>query len=261
MLRKRLMGSWYLVLVVLVGSLCQASELKVGSSEVKGTTLRPAQATWYIATRPSADAEWARQGTITEKIKHAREGGHEVLLREQITHNEKSGVRTVDTVVVDSKNLRPLRWNFERKADNLPPEAPLKGSVTYDGKKVEGQFYTAGGKSIPVETEGAVEMFDAGILGLLLATLPLKQGYEDEIPALFQGRQKYMIRARVTARKNFKAKSAAGNCCHPKAGMGEFPHRKPFQAGVWFRDQPLPSGSVFGKTVGIIVLVEGQESH
>ena len=200
-----------LVLVIAASLLAgaEASMVPVGRTDIRGGKIKPFKATWYQRTRASADAEWNEIGTITESVREGKEGGRSVLIREQITENKQRGIKTVSTVVFDARNLLPLRWSFERTGENLPDRAPVKGGVEYDGTKVKGEIATASGQKVPIEAESSVPMYDAGVLGLIIASLPLKEGYEIELPALFQGRQKYMIRARVVGRKEFKTGSGA----------------------------------------------------
>lgn len=163
------------------------SPIQVGGPAVQGKKVVPFTATWYQRARQSPEAEWVDNGTITETLSRGQEKGRQVLIRKQVSDDRQSGIQVVDTVVVDASALAPLRWSFEQTG-KLPANAPARGGVEYSGVQIKGSLSLSSGQSVPIEAESPMPLFDAGILGLILAALPLQEGYEAEIPANYRGR-------------------------------------------------------------------------
>jgi hypothetical protein len=81
---------------------------------------------------------------------------------------------STDTVVVLRQTLAPVRHRSVNARRTM--------SLDFDRATVKGAVTPAGGAAQPVDVTGGEPMFDAGVLELVLRSLPLADGYAAKLP-------------------------------------------------------------------------------
>ena len=177
--------------------------INVGSSIVKGQTIKPFTATWSM--KQPIKGEWREVATITETLKQSKVDEKLIMVREQITRIPSTEGQQIETISFNPETLEPISLKVESKG-KFPPQAVKEGHVDYKGTLVTGSLTTFEDKTVEIKQENTIPMFETAMLGLIIAALPLKEGYTAELPANFvlQG-TKWFVRVRVSGRKTFDA--------------------------------------------------------
>lgn len=171
-------------------------QLQVGSSAVNGAHIKPFSNTW--TQKQLAGDQWRDLGTVTETVTAQRIDGRDVLVREQVSNIPPIDGGRTQTLVFDAETLEPIRMNVASRG-KFPPAAMKTTRIDYKGTVVSGEVTSFGGESREVQQENKTPMFEAAMLGLVIAALPLEADYVAELPVNFviQGTQ-WMVRASVT---------------------------------------------------------------
>ncbi len=177
--------------------------VQVGHRSVKGKMLKPFDSKWT----GSALSDEAR---ITEKSAFQRIDGKKLYVRRQVFPMQQ-GLSLQTTVCLDPKTLRTVR--LEQEVLGLPAGAGLGQAPEYcrwdfDGAKYERLQRHAGEEQ---RDSGSLDepMFDGGALGLVLAALPLKDGYRARLPIcmplnLSPELTRYWVDVRVVGKEPFE---------------------------------------------------------
>ena len=179
-----------------------AAQIEIGSSHVNGQGIRAYEARWSQSV--AKEGQWAEMAVIEETASvepgGKRDGSPEVLVHTQTTL-VNAGPRITNTMRFERGTLRPmsLRQTIENGPEGSPPEVLFD----FQDEAIVGTAKLPGGdKSFQVETEAP--MFYGMTFGLVLAALPLEDGFEAELPASMpQGRTTYTVRARVVGKESF----------------------------------------------------------
>ena len=156
-----------------------AARLEVGDPAVTGSQLKPYTNLWkFTQERPGGPAVDA--GTWSDALETTSFEGRPALRRTQVAKYNKGIVLTfVD--VFDAKTMEPLTFDYTRSDNGIHRHVDFRGeTVTYRHVEKEGdppQEATAG-------LGRRVFDFYGGMYGVLVSTLPLREGFEAEIPAL-----------------------------------------------------------------------------
>jgi hypothetical protein len=159
--------------------------LKVGDPMVNGSSLVPYKNLWRLSWISPEGKENPDAGEWSDRLEFVKVGNRQYLQRTQVGSFKKAGqvVATTETVnVFDPKTLAPFSRSFSKhlqkgedettKMTFLPASIHLEhskdGSVNSEDAKLEYQVFD----------------FYGGLYGLLLATLPLKQGFTATLPSV-----------------------------------------------------------------------------
>lgn len=150
-----------------------AKTLLVGDRSVKGKTITAFDNAW-LTTNGVRITETARRETLD---------GRDVLIRLQVWPLQP-GIDLHTELTLDAKTLETV--SLHREVKGLPEGAGLGEKPIISHWDFDGADYTLSvtHSDEPVVSHGALDqpMFDGGGLGLVIAALPLKAGYEARIP-------------------------------------------------------------------------------
>ena len=194
-----------MALVALVAAATTAAPkpvLEVGNKTVKGTKIKPFTATW--TSKQHVQGNWMEVGTITETVSMVEVDGREVMKREQVSVIPPIEGKKTETLLFDPKTLEPIRLSVE-SSGKFPPPATQHSDISFNGKYVKGKVTSFAGETREVDQNNDGPMFEAAMLGLVIAALPLEDGYVAELPVNFvmQG-SVWVVRATVTGTKDYK---------------------------------------------------------
>ena len=180
----RFMPSLFLwMMAALLGPLAagaQPDTVRVGDGVVDGSFIRPYTITWQ-SFKTSPDGETTAGNTVEETVEFV-EGTSGLLLKfAQAWYNPEGALLYVNTQVADPKTLA------QRKFHSLAPSGGI-GHIDVEGTRLQGvAAYTPEGERLLFDHELAEPIFADGLAGLLLATFPLRNGYEAAFPGFGWG--------------------------------------------------------------------------
>ncbi len=188
-----------------VAGLQEPPTILPGSERVQGTRLLEYSARW--SSRANDGGEWVDRSTITEELEVDNKSGR--LVRTQTTHMGGGGL--VVRAELDRATMRPISVRRTLLAET--PEPLLSRleqagfmkefELTFDGPKYTITTTTFAGETATRDVDLENEYFEGSTLGLLLAALPLQNGYAVRVPILFIDRRvgdvtPYWVNAEVT---------------------------------------------------------------
>lgn len=196
---------FFWLLVMAVASLAWQdgkTVIKVGDKIVNGKNIQPYSAIWTLIQQTSS-GDWRQVSTIEETLRSETIDGKSVMVREQVARPSSGGREKVETLFFDAATLEPMKWTLKAKG-SFPPRAPKEGQVEYKGRLVHGNMQSFEGKTKEIDHQLNEPMFETGMLGLIIAALPLKEGFEVQLPSIFvtQG-SKWSITLRVVGRETY----------------------------------------------------------
>lgn len=149
----------------------------VGSRIVDTGKLAPYNAVWVRHARADEESDWAVSGSAEETLEVDENGRwrHTLIIRPK-----DRDMKVVATRTLDQETFRPL--HFLRTLENGPEAAPVIIEHTIGPIDVSGYSLMADGTKTPFEKELAMPMFDGFIVGLVIAALPLEEGYRETLP-------------------------------------------------------------------------------
>ena len=167
---------------------------EVGSSKVRGSKLKP------------FDAQWKGSGgaVISEVATLEKVDGKRCYVWRQVWPMNGGQLEMHSELVVDAKTLATI--SFQKQVVGLPPGAGLGQRPTFMRWEFDGADYSLTTRVADQEAteDGSLPRasFEGSALGLVLAALPLKQGYSARLPiamslGLSAELTTYMITARV----------------------------------------------------------------
>lgn len=147
----------------------------VGARVFDISKLQPYNAIW-IQSIKNADT-WEVVGT-TREILEIDENGQ--WRHTQIPRRDGSDMKVEVIRTLDRGNFTPL--HFLRTMENGPEQAPVEINFDIGPLDVSGYYLAADGTKRPYTKEFPVPTFDGSIIGLVIATMPLAEGYRETIP-------------------------------------------------------------------------------
>ena len=179
----------------------QSPRLEVGHATIDGHRLRPFEATW--TTTPIVDGARRPGGRLSERLDAGVRNGRPVWIR---TQWREVGERRIETTVVfDQATLVPISYKHVKEGP-FPDAVVQKRSARYRPDGAGGTQTLVSGQTdsirhMPMGSGG----FETDVMGLVLATLPLRAGYAAELPSVHaQMGEQYYIRPRVTGTQDFE---------------------------------------------------------
>ncbi len=199
--------TWLLAGVLVVGTVSSGvaqehrPRLEVGHHDIDGRRLRPFESRWTtVAIR---DGERKKGGILAERLEASTLEGREVWRR--IQWREMGERRIETTITFDRKTLAPISLEHTKEG-SFPDQVIRRLSVRYgpDGATGEQTLVSGETSSITPMPMGA-RAFETDVMGLVLATLPLRADYQAELPSVYwQMGEQYYIRPRVTGTQDFQ---------------------------------------------------------
>lgn len=161
------------------------TEIKVGDSSVDGSFLKPYKNAWQVVYAFPGKEPFL-VGTWTDELTAVEIDGRHLLKRTQMADYAKYNIVTTYVNLFDPTNMAPVSMDFRRSdtgewAHRDFDRTQIKyrrGVAGDDGKMQTGQ----------IETKEPVFDYNGGMYGVLLATLPLKEGLQATFPALSEDR-------------------------------------------------------------------------
>lgn len=147
----------------------------VGSRVVDTGKLFPYLAVWVQSIKN--EETWETVGTIQETFEIDENGQWR---HTQTPKRDGSNLNVEVIRTMDRDTFRPL--HFLRTMENGPEGAPVEINFEIAPIDVTGQFLLADGTTKPFAKELSMPMFDGSIIGLVIATLPLREGYRETLP-------------------------------------------------------------------------------
>jgi hypothetical protein len=173
-----------------------------GDPAISGAFLRPYENRWVFSIRRSG-GEAVEAGVWTDRMEALSDGGRDALRRTQVAEYKK-GIRTTFVTTFEKATMAPLSFDYSRSDTGETRHLEFRGN-TASFRRNPGagsdfhQDYVA-------KLDHAVLDFYDGTYGILLAALPLKEGFDAEIPAFDSDRACVdWVRVRVTGRETVAA--------------------------------------------------------
>lgn len=180
----------------------EPATVAVGDRAVSGTTIGPYRATW--TQKVKQEGAWVDGGTISEEAQVTTHEGKEALRHVQTVKNP-SGQGAESTMIFERASLAP-RF-LRQQILNPPPGAPSEQTFTFQGPRIERRVTLGSGEIKSSAEELPMPMFYGMTFGLVIATLPLEEGYEARLPvAIPQQGYKSWVVVRVVGRERYTAK-------------------------------------------------------
>jgi len=175
-----------LLFLITLSPLAVAEEQKAPAPELSYTApvgarvydlskLQPYTAGWIQSIKN--EETWEVVGTVEETLDFDEAGNWR-----HITNPKRDGseVKVKVTRTLNRDNFTPL--HFLRTMENGLEGAPVEVNFNIGPLVVSGYSLAADGTKTPYAKEFPVPTFDGSIIGLVIATMPLEEGYRETIP-------------------------------------------------------------------------------
>ncbi|HET7451990.1 MAG TPA: hypothetical protein VFL12_04575 [Thermoanaerobaculia bacterium] len=170
-------AAWAAAGLALPGAVFAASPTRVGDPSITGAQLRPYVNRWKF-TQQKPGGSPVEVGIWSDRLEETTFEGRPALKRTQDVQYTKKDVRMTIVDVFDPRTMEPFTFDYFRSSDGETRHVEFRGrTVVYrhsDGK-LPAEEKTAA-------LEGPVFNF-YGLYGVLVSTLPLRDGFATEIPA------------------------------------------------------------------------------
>jgi hypothetical protein len=159
--------------------------LGVSDARVDGSFLKPYKNAWKIVyTFPGKEPFLV--GTWTDELSSVEINGHHLLKRTQMADYAKYNIVTTYVNVFDPKTMAPISMDFKRNDTGKWAHRDFEiNKITYR-RGDSGDAATT--KSGNLDFKQPVFDYNGGMFGLLLAALPLKEGFKAVLPTLSEDR-------------------------------------------------------------------------
>lgn len=147
----------------------------VGARVYDLSRLQPYNAVWIQSLK--VEDTWSVVGTMEEILEFDENGQWR---HTQIPRRDGSEVKVEAIRTLTQKNFTPV--HFLRTMENGPPQAPVEINFKITPLDVSGYYLAADGAKRDYVKEFPVPTFDGSIIGLVIATMPLTEGYRETIP-------------------------------------------------------------------------------
>ena len=160
-------------------------KIKLGGPSVDGSLLKPYKNAWKVVYAFPGKEPFL-VGVWTDELTEVDANGRHLLKRAQTADYAKYNIVTTYANVFDPKNMSPVSMDFKRS------DTGEWAHRDFDGALVK---YRRGDSADPAKTRtGQLKMeepvfdYNGGMFGVLLATLPLKEGFKATFPTLSEDR-------------------------------------------------------------------------
>ena len=162
-----------------------AAKVDVGDAAVDGALLKPYKNAWKVVYAFPGKEPFL-VGVWTDELAEVEIGGKHLMKRTQTADYAKYHVVTTITNVFDPKTMAPVEQEFHRSDTGEWAKREFNGNVV---KYQRGESADAAKtKSGEVKLDHAIFDYNGGMYGVLLAALPLREGYKATFPSLSEDR-------------------------------------------------------------------------
>ena len=159
--------------------------IKVGDPSVDGAFLKPYKNAWKVVYQFPGKEPFL-VGTWTDELATVEVNGLHLLKRAQMADYAKYNIVTNYVNVFDAKTMSPVSMDFKRSDTGEWAHRDFEGSlVKYRRSASDDQAKTQTGQ---FDLKESIFDYNGGMYGVLLAALPLKEGYSTTLPALSEDR-------------------------------------------------------------------------
>jgi hypothetical protein len=157
----------------------------VGDARVDGSFLKPYKNAWKVVyTFPGKEPFLV--GTWTDELSPVEVKGQHLLKRTQMADYAKYNIVTTYENVFDPKTMAPVSMDFKRNDTGEWAHREFESNkVTYRRGDSGDAAKTKSGN---LELKQRVFDYNGGMFGLLLASLPLREGFKAVLPTLSEDR-------------------------------------------------------------------------
>ena len=162
-----------------------AEIIRIGDPGMDGSFLKPYKNAWKVVYAFPGKEPFL-VGTWTDELAAVGIDGRHLLKRTQMADYAKYNIVTTYVNVFDSKTMAPVSMDFKRS------DTGEWAHRDFDGPRVK---YRRADSGAEAKTQtGQLEMkepifdYNGGMYGLLLAALPLKEGFKATFPTLSEDR-------------------------------------------------------------------------
>ena len=162
-----------------------AAKIAVGDTVLDGSQLKPYKNAWKVVYAFPGKQPFL-VGVWTDELSEVEIGGKRLLKRTQTADYAKYHIVTTYTNVFDPRTMAPVSQDFHRS------DTGEWAHREFDGSLVK---YRRGESADPARTlSGELNLshapfdYNGGMYGVLLAALPLREGYKATFPSLSEDR-------------------------------------------------------------------------
>ncbi|HEX7254139.1 MAG TPA: hypothetical protein VF376_14770 [Thermoanaerobaculia bacterium] len=180
----------------------EPAKVEGGDPAISGSFLQPYTNRWrFTMTKPgSAPVE---AGTWSDRMETTSFAGRPVLKRTQVAEY-KNGIRLTFVNVFDPKTMDSLAFDYVRSDTGETRHLEVEGKTVHFRRSPGTGDQPAQDYDARVDRR-ILDYYD-GLFGILLDSLPLKEGYEIELPAFDSDRAAIdWVHVRVTGRETVPA--------------------------------------------------------
>ena len=180
--------------------------IKVGDATVDGSLFKPYKNAWKVVyVFPGKEPFLV--GTWTDELAAVEIDGRRLLKRTQMADYAKYNIVTTYVNVFDPKTMAPVSQDFTRNDTGEWAHRDFESArVKYRrGNSAEGAKTQSG----QIELKEPVFDYNGGMYGVLLAALPLKEGFKATLPTLSEDRDE-LDRVTVTVGKQELVEAGPG---------------------------------------------------
>ena len=176
--------------------------LERGDPSISGAFLRPYENRWTFSIRKPGQ-EPVEAGVWTDRMEAVRFDGRDVLRRTQVAEYRK-GIRVTFVTTFDKATMATLAFDYSRSDTGETRHLEYRGN-TATFRRTPGTGAEASQDYVARLDHAVLDFYD-GLYGILIDTLPLKEGLDAEIPAFDSDRACVdWIHIRVTGRATVPA--------------------------------------------------------
>jgi hypothetical protein len=180
--------------------------IKVGDATVDGSLLKPYKNAWKVVYAfPGKEPFLA--GTWTDELAGVDVNGRHLLKRTQMADYAKYNIVSTYVNVFDPKTMAPVSQDFTRSDTGEWAHRDFESTrVKY---RRGNSANAANAQSGQIDLKEPVFDYNGGMYGVLLAALPLKEGFKASLPTLSEDRDE-LERVTVTVGKQELVESGPG---------------------------------------------------
>ena len=159
--------------------------IKLGDSSVNGSFLKPYKNAWKVVYAFPGKEPFL-VGTWTDELAVVEINGRHLLKRSQMADYAKYNIVTTYVNVFDPKNMAPVSMDFNRSDTGEWAHRDFDGALVKYRRGKSG--YEAKNEGGQLELKESVFDYNGGMYGVLLAALPLTEGFKATFPTLSEDR-------------------------------------------------------------------------
>jgi hypothetical protein len=159
--------------------------IKLGDSSVNGSFLKPYKNAWKVVYAFPGKEPFL-VGTWTDELAAVEINGRHLLKRSQMADYAKYNIVTTYVNVFDPKNMAPVSMDFKRSDTGEWAHRDFDGALVKFRRGKSGD--DAKNEAGQIELQESVFDYNGGMYGVLLAALPLKEGFKATFPSLSEDR-------------------------------------------------------------------------